>query len=73
MQLYLYDGPVMEFSTCIARRWTASTYAPSEAKARNNLTYQFKKQFNRTPNTKISLPGKVVLMERKETMISGRV
>ena len=63
MNLYVYDGPVLEFDRCIARRWTASTYAPSESKARSNLSYQFKKQHNRVANTKVTLPGKVVLAE----------
>lgn len=55
MQQYLYDGPVMEFD-----RWVASTYAPSEKKARSNLTYRYKKQSNRVAGTRISLPGKLV-------------
>lgn len=63
MKKYSYDGPVMEFERCIADRWTASTYAVSEKKARSNLTFQFKKNNNRVPNTKISLPGKVVLVQ----------
>lgn len=50
MQQYLYDGPVMEFDRCIAHRWVASTYAPSEKKARSN----------RVAGTRISLPGKLV-------------
>ena len=66
MNQYTYDGPVMAFGTCIATRWTASTYAISESKARSNLTYRFKKQFNKTPNTKISLPGKIVMVVGKE-------
>lgn len=56
---YSYDGPVEEFGKCIARKWTATTFAPSESKARSNLTYQFKKQFNKTPSTKITLTGKI--------------
>lgn len=65
MNQYSYDGPVMEFDTCITNRWIGTTYAPSEKKARSNLTYQFKKQHNKTPNTKISLPGKIVMIQRK--------
>lgn len=61
MNKYLYDGPVMEFDTCVEGRWKASTYAVSEKKARSNLTFQYKRQSNRMPNTKISLPGKVTL------------
>lgn len=60
MQQYLYDGPVMEFDRCIVHRWVASTYAPTEKKARSNLTYRYKKQSNRVAGTRISLPGKLV-------------
>lgn len=66
MNQYSYDGPVKEFDTCIANRWIGTTYAPSESKARSNLTYQFKKQYGRTANTRISLPGKIVMVQRKE-------
>ena len=37
MNQYMYDGPVMEFDTCVANRWQGSTYAASEKKARSNL------------------------------------
>ena len=63
MNKYSYNGPVMEFDTCVANRWSASTYAVSENKARNNLAYQFKKKFKRIASTKISLPGQIVLVE----------
>lgn len=66
MNLYLYDGPVKEFDTCIVNRWTASTRAISEKKARSNLTYQFKKKNNRLSGTKIILPGKISLVSEKE-------
>lgn len=57
MDRYVYDGPVEEFGKCVSNRWTATTYAVSEAKARSNFEYQFKKQFNRGKNVKITLPG----------------
>lgn len=66
MNQYTYDGPVLLFDKCIANRWKSSTYAVSENKARSNLAYQFKKQFNKNPNSKISLPGKVVMVNGKE-------
>ena len=66
MNLYLYDGPVMEFDTYVANRWKASTYAVSEKKARSNLAYQYKKKNNKVPNSKITLPGPLVLDQRKE-------
>ena len=62
MNLYTYDGPVVAFGTCIMNRWKASTYAVSERKARSNLTYQFKTKYNKTANSKVDLPGKVVLV-----------
>lgn len=56
---YSYDGPVKEFDKIIANNWSSTTMAPSEAKARSNLIYQFKKQFGKAPNSKITLPGKI--------------
>lgn len=61
--LYSYDGPVMEFDRCIANRWSSSTYAESEKKARSNLAYQFKKLTGRIARTAISLPGKIIEVE----------
>ena len=61
MDKYTYNGPVMEFNTCIASNQQASTYAESEGKAKSNLTYRFKKENNRVPGAKITLPGKCVL------------
>ena len=63
---YTYAGPVEEFGRCIAHRWTATTYAPSEAKARSNLIFQFKQANNKLPNTKVDLPGKI-MVEGKES------
>ena len=60
MPRYVYNGPIMSFNVCIASNWKGETYAPSEAKARNNLAYQFKKQNTRIAGTNISLPGKLL-------------
>lgn len=62
MYEYQYSGPVMRFDTCIAHCWKATTIAPSEAKARSNLKYRFKKENSLAPNAKISLPGKFKLL-----------
>lgn len=59
---YSYEGPVLEFGRVIANNWRATTFAPSEKKARSNLTYQFKKQFNKAPATKITLAGDINLI-----------
>ena len=61
MNRYVYDGPVMEFDTCVTRRRKASTYAVSEKKAKSNLAYRFKKANNKPTNLKITLPGKVIV------------
>ena len=66
MNQYSYEGPVLEFERVIATRWSSSTFAPSERKARSNLAYQFKKQYGKTPGTKITLPGKITQVGRKE-------
>ena len=63
MRKYIYVGPVMMFETCIANQWKGETMAVSEAKARSNLIFQFKKSSGRLPSSKISLPGKVVCIE----------
>lgn len=61
MALYSYNGPVMEFDRCIADRWKGQTYATSEAKARSNLAFQFKRDNGRVPRTNITLPGKITV------------
>ena len=63
MNRYYYDGPVLEFERCIANHYRASTCAVSEKKAKQNLAYRFKKETNRMPNAKITLPGKIIMVE----------
>lgn len=60
MKEYQYDGPVMRFEDYIQHRWKASTYAQSESKAKSNLAYRYKKENGLMPNTKITLPGKLI-------------
>ena len=61
MQLYFYDGPVLEFDRIIANHWSASTRAESEKKARSNLAFQFKKQYGKEARSKITIPGKLII------------
>lgn len=63
MKLYFYDGPVLEFGKIISDRWSSSTRAESEKKARSNLAYQFKMMYGQTPNSKITVPGKLTIIE----------
>lgn len=64
---YLYSGPVTELGKVISQKWTAITYAPSELKARNNLAYRFRKEHNKARNTRIGLPGKVVIINDQKS------
>lgn len=63
MPRYIYKGPVMEFNILLADIWEGETVAPSEKKARSNLTYQFKKRNNRIAGTRITLPGKIMMVD----------
>lgn len=69
---YAYNGPVLEFNRVIADHWNASTRAESEKKARCNLAYQFKMQSGRTPRSKISIPGKINIVEGVEKHSGAR-
>ena len=64
---YEYVGPVEEFGRCVAHNWTATTYAPSERKARSNFIFQFNQANGKIPTTKITLPGKITVAEGKES------
>ena len=61
MNLYSYDGPVLEFDRIVANRWQGQTVAATEARARSNLAYQFKRENGKVPRSKITLPGKIVV------------
>lgn len=64
MEQYRYEGPVKEFDKIISDKWVAETRAVSEAKAKSNLIFRFKAHTGRAANSKISLPGKLVIVER---------
>ena len=57
--LYKYQGPVHHLDSVLERNWVAYTYASSEAKARNNIAYQYKRITNREPWSQICLPGEI--------------
>lgn len=66
MNLYDYNGPVLEFDKVVANHWSASTRAQSEKKARCNLAYQFKMETGRVARSKITIPGKLIIVEGDE-------
>lgn len=61
MKTYFYNGPVMEFDRIITNQWKGITEAESERKARSNLAYRFKIEHKKMPNSKITIPGKMVV------------
>jgi hypothetical protein len=63
LKRYSYKGPVCEFGRVIASMWTAETSAPSSKKALSNLAFQFKRDNNKIKTAKITLPGKLTVVE----------
>lgn len=59
MNKYAYDGPVRMYENVLTSHWKAETVAESEAKARSNLAYQYKKAHGLDRSTKIILTGKI--------------
>lgn len=60
---YFYDGPVLQFDKVISLRWTGETHATTEAKARSNLTFRYKRDHGLNSYAKITLPGKIERVE----------
>lgn len=63
MHTYCYDGPVLEFERVLTSKWTSRTRAVSKEKALCNFAHQFKVQHNKIVNAKITLPGKITMVE----------
>ena len=63
MAKYEYNGAVMLFDKCIAYIKNAETIAPSEAKARSNIAYRWKKENGYGSKEKITLQGQMILKE----------
>lgn len=59
MHKWYYEGPVVMFNLVVNPKWISQTTAPTEEKARNNLAYQFKKQYDKAPSAKVTLTGKL--------------
>ena len=63
MPRYSYKGGVKVFDDLVAQYWEAETTAPSAARAKSNITYQFKKQMGLAKNVKVTLEGKIEKVE----------
>lgn len=61
---YMYHGPAVGFGRLLMSAFDAETVASSDAEARKNFEYQFKKKANLSPTAKVTLPGKIVMLEK---------
>lgn len=62
MNTYAYDGAVMRFDICIDRKWAATTTAVTEARAKSNLVYRYKKEHGLEASAKITLPDNLKIV-----------
>lgn len=62
-QKYGYAGVVTQFGKIIHNSWHGETAAVSDKKAKSNLVYQFKQEFNLVNSAKVELPGQLYLIE----------
>lgn len=72
LQKYTYDGLVATFGNQIVGHFKGFTYAASIQKARNNLTYRYKKEHDYLPNTYFILTGEIVA-DNERSKINGRL
>lgn len=57
---YIYEGEVYAFDSLVVRRWKASTWATSPAKAIANLKYRFRNEYSYSRCTPLDMPGRLV-------------
>lgn len=57
---FTYDGPVKSFDNILTSHWKAETNAFSEARARSNLAYRYKKEHGMSESAKITLTGSLM-------------
>ena len=58
-KLYRYEGAVLIFDRVVAHNFTAETKAVSEAKAKNNIRWQFREAANVAAQIPVTLTGKL--------------
>lgn len=63
-QLYIYEGPVMQFNKVIQKCYRNGTQANSEARALSNLQFSYKRKNKLETNAKIMLDGKYLRIEK---------
>lgn len=65
-EVYYFKGPVTCFGKVVSNCWYGETTANSKGKAKSNLEYQFKRECNKLPNSKVELIGNVRLKSTKK-------
>lgn len=61
MPHYIYDGTVMAFEDILDRNWHGETFAPTEGRAKSNLSYKYKIDHNLAKDSKVTLPDNLVV------------
>ena len=61
MSQYRYCSTEKKFDDIIKKKWEDTTHAFTEAKARNNLVYRYKREHGKAADCKITLPGNMAL------------
>lgn len=61
--LYIYEGPVMQFNRIIQDSYRCGSQACSEAKALSNIMFSFKKKAKMDYGAKIELDKRYLRME----------
>lgn len=62
MNTYAYSGPVLIFGKPVINSWYGETTASSKNKALSNLQYQFKREYDLSPNNKVELTGRIEII-----------
>lgn len=62
-KLYEFVGDIFEFDELVERNWKAQTYAVNPKKALSNLTFRWKRDNNRSRNSRVELCGDIRLVE----------
>lgn len=62
-RLYEYEGAVLIFDRVAASNYRAQTRAASTAKAKSNITYQYKKAANVADHIPVKLTGEPVALQ----------
>ena len=66
-RLYAYEGEVYAFDSLVMTEWKAETWAVSEEKAKANLKFRFRNEYNLSKITPLLLPGRFKVIAEHES------